>query len=182
MSQKDRQPLPDSAGIELIMPTANDRLGAVFSALYSFWIARQAAAGLNSPLDGGRRDAYSLILFNHEPSTSIENDLTSSPDELLTAALRQEAAGGKNFTSALERTQIVMNSHWSRERCGSLTAEKFDADCDTLADMHHRTPVVIFSSDDEDSDNVSDEAIYDVCRSAVRQGFVDFHPERYFSL
>lgn len=46
--------------------------------------------------------------------------------------------------------------------------------------MHHRTPVVIFLSDGEDT--VSDESIYDLCRSAVRQGFVDFHPERYFSL
>ncbi|KAI9455154.1 hypothetical protein BJY52DRAFT_1122135, partial [Lactarius psammicola] len=146
MCKKDQQPLPDSAGIERIVSTANDRLGAVFSALYSFWIAHQAAVNFKSPLDGGRRDAYSLIFFNHESSLSIENDFTSSPDELLTAALRFEANGAKNFTSALERTQNVMDSHWSRER----------------------TPVVIFLSDGED--NVSDEAIYDVCRSAVRQG------------
>ncbi len=180
MSQKDRQPLPDSAGTERIVLTANDRLGAVFSALYSFWIARQAAVNFNSPLDGDRRDAYSLILFNHESSTSFENDTTRSPDELLTAALRFEADGGKNSTSALERTQNVMDSHWSRERYGPRTRQTFDAVYDTLADMHHRTPIVIFLSDGED--NVSDEAIYDVCRSAVRQGFVEFHPERYFSL
>ncbi|KAH9029425.1 hypothetical protein EDB85DRAFT_1867188 [Lactarius pseudohatsudake] len=146
MCQQDRQPLPNSAGIERITPTANDRLGVVLSALYSFWIARQAAVDRNTQAGGGRRDAYSLIFFNHEPSTSIENDFTSSPDELLTSALQFEADGGTDFTSALERAQEIMTSQWSTER----------------------TPVMIFLSDGED--HVTDEAIYDVCRGAVRQG------------
>ncbi|SRR6266702_1458000 len=121
MYLRDRQPLPNSAGIERIVHTANNRLGAVFSALYSFWIARQAAVDRNSPMGGERRDAYSLIFFNHEPSTSsIEYDFTSSPDELLTAALHFDADGGTDFPSALKRTQDVMTSHWSTERCGSF--------------------------------------------------------------
>jgi hypothetical protein len=33
-----------------------------------------------------------------------------------------------------------------------------------------RTPVVIFLSDGED--NIRDEPIFDICRGAVRQGFV----------
>lgn len=37
---------------------------------------------------------------------------------------------------------------------------------------HRRTPVVIFLSDGED--DIRDENIFDICRSAVRQGFVDF--------
>lgn len=37
---------------------------------------------------------------------------------------------------------------------------------------------MIFLSDGED--HVSDEAMYDVCRGAVRQGFVDLHPLHYF--
>jgi len=146
MCQQDRQPLANAAGTDRIMPTANDRLGSVFSALYSFWLARQAAIDRNAQIGGVRRDAYSLIFFNHEPSTSIENDFTSSPDELLTAALRFEADGGTDFTRALGRTQSIMDAHWSTER----------------------TPVVIFLSDGEDY--VTDEPIFDICRSAVRQG------------
>ena len=116
----DRQPLPNSAGIDRIVHKANNRLGAVFSALYVFWIARQAAVDRNPGPSGGRRDAYSLIFFNHEPSTtSIENDFASSPDELLTAALDFGIHGGKDFTGALERTQELMTSHWSAERYGS---------------------------------------------------------------
>lgn len=71
----------------------------------------------NLPMGGGRRDAYSLIFFNHEPSTSIENDFASSPDELLTAALRFGAEGGTDFTGALARAHNIMASHWSTERC-----------------------------------------------------------------
>src|SRR6266850_7609810 len=116
MCQQDRQPLHNAAGIERITPIANDRLGCVFSALYSFWLARQAAIDRNAQTGGVRRDTYSLIFFNHEPSTSIENDLTGSPDELLTAALQFEADGGTDFTRALERTQSIMDAHWSTER------------------------------------------------------------------
>ena len=116
MCQQDRQPRPNAAGIDRITPTANDRLGAVFSALYSFWLARQAAIDRNAQLGGARKDSYSLIFFNHEPSTSIEGDFASSPDELLTAALRYEADGGTDFTEALERTHNIMNAHWSTER------------------------------------------------------------------
>ena len=123
MCQQDRQPLPNSAGIARIVLTANDRLGVVFAALYSFWIARQAAVDRNAP-GGGRRDSYSLIFFNHEPSTSLENDFTSSPDELLTAALQFEADGGTDFTSALASAENTMTSHWSPERCGSFFPRK----------------------------------------------------------
>ena len=116
MRLRDRRPLANSAGVDLITPTANNRLGSVFSALYSFWLARQAAIDRNAQLGGARRDAYSLVFFNHEPATCIENDFASSPDELLTAALQYEADGGTDFTRALERAQNIMDSNWSAER------------------------------------------------------------------
>ena len=119
MCLQDRQPLANSAGVDRITPTANDRLGCVFSALYSFWLVRQAAIDRNARVGGpggARRDAYSLIFFNHEPLTCIENDFASSPDELLTAALQYEADGRTDFTRALERAQNIMDSNWSSER------------------------------------------------------------------
>ena len=62
-----------------------------------------------------------MIFFNHEASTStIENDFTSSPDELLTAALDFGIYGGTDFTCALEMAHNVMTSHWSTERYGQF--------------------------------------------------------------
>jgi hypothetical protein len=146
MSQQDMQPPPDSAGIERIKPTADNRLGAVFSSLYSFWIEREAVISRNSVNGRDGNDAYSLIFFNHEQSTPIEYDFTSSPDELLTAALHFNATGDTDFSSVLERAQNVMTSHWSSER----------------------TTIVIFFSGGEG--NVKNKAMYDLCRDAVRQG------------
>ena len=105
----------------------------------------------------------------------IENDTTSSPDELLTAALQFGPNGGKNFTGAL-KTHEVMYSHWSIERHGSW----IDATRHTPANMYHRPPVIVFMSDGED--DVSEEAIYDICGSAVRQGYVCLDPEHYYSM
>ncbi|KAI0292619.1 hypothetical protein B0F90DRAFT_1671124 [Multifurca ochricompacta] len=114
----------------------------------SFWLARQAAISRNAHLHLGvdRRDAYSLIFFDNESTICLENDSTSSPDELLTAALQYGPSVGTNFSCALESTQKVMDSHWSRERA----------------------PVVIFLSDGEGM--IKDETMYNICRSAVRQG------------
>jgi hypothetical protein len=166
MSQQDMQPPPDSAGIERIKPSADNRLGAVFSSLYSFWIEREAVIGRNSVNGRDGNDAYSLIFFNHEQSTPIEYDFTSSPDELLTAALHFNATGDTDFSSALERAQNVMTSHWSSERLVHLTGS--DTIRDTPADARHRTTVVIFFSGGEG--NVKNKAMYDLCRDAVRQG------------
>ena len=118
MSKEDIQPPPDSSGIERIKATADNRLGAVFSTLYSFWIQREAAVNRNSVKGIDRKDAYSLIFFNNEQSTPIEYDFTSSPDQLLTAALRFRAHGDTDFSSAIKKAQTVMTSHWSSKRLG----------------------------------------------------------------
>jgi len=152
MSCYDRQPLPNAPGSNLITSTANNRLGAVISSLYSFWIARQAAISHNAELGGHRRDAYSLIFFSDNPSVCVENDFTSTPDQLLASSLRYTPYGCENYTLALQKAQTLMTSHWNTER----------------------TPVLIFLSDGEHS--CGDEAMYDICRNAVRHGMpLSFH-------
>ncbi|KAH8977863.1 hypothetical protein EDB86DRAFT_2816692 [Lactarius hatsudake] len=152
MWSTDRRPLINAPGTNRIIPTANNRLGAVVASLYSFWTARQAAISQNAQLGGRRRDAYSLIFFSNNPLTCVENDFTSSPDELLTSSLRYKPGGDENYTLALQKAQSIMTSHWSTER----------------------TPVLIFLSDGEHK--CGDEAMYDICRSAVRQGMpLSFH-------
>lgn len=120
MARSDRQPLPNAAGTSLIARTANNRLGAVISSLYSFWIARQAALSNNAQLGAHRRDAYSIIFFSKQPLTCVENDFTSSPDELLTACLRYRPYQNEIYILAIKKAQDIMNLHWSTERCGIL--------------------------------------------------------------
>jgi hypothetical protein len=116
MSFDDRRPLPDAPMTTQIQEVADNRLGAVYSALYSFWIARHAATTGNQQTACARRDAYSIILFNGATTDVVTDDFTSSPDELLDAVLRYQAGGSTNFTTALQAGQTVMEQNWSIER------------------------------------------------------------------
>lgn len=169
MARPDRQPLPNAAGTQRITPTANNRLGAVLSSLYSFWIARQAAASHNARLGGNRRDAYSIIFFSRRPFICVQNDFTSSPDQLLSSCLRYRPFQNENYTLAIETAQTIMTSHWSTERYGPpLHGSLALVTCET--DLHHRAPVLIFLSDGES--HIGDKPVQDICRAAVSRGFV----------
>ena len=111
MSWDDRCPLADAPMTDLITRFANNRLGAVYSALHGFWSARHAA-----DTAGARRDAYSVILFNSASIPILINDFTSTPDQLLGAVLGHQAGGGRNFSEALRAGRAVMEQNWSSER------------------------------------------------------------------
>ena len=111
MNDSDRIPSPGAPMTNIISQFANNRLGAVYSALYGFWSARHTAATA-----GARRDAYSVILFNSGSKTILSNDLTSSPDELLGAMLGHQADGGTNFSEALRAGRVVMKRNWDTDR------------------------------------------------------------------
>ncbi|KAI0290684.1 hypothetical protein BC826DRAFT_956091 [Russula brevipes] len=153
MSLGDRRPLADGPMTDRIRRSANNRLGAVYSALYSFWHARHAATAAGPQTIGARRDAYSIILFSRAAINVLSNDFTSSPDQLLNFVLAWQTDRGTKFTAALGAGQAVMEQYWSTER---------------LVTRPSSTPVMIFLSDGEGS--VSDTTIQDLCRSAVRLG------------
>ena len=55
MSLTDRQPLADGPAAERITRVENNRLGAVFSAVYAFWSARHAAVAAGQRTLGVQR-------------------------------------------------------------------------------------------------------------------------------
>ena len=117
MSHGDRCPPPNTAITNRIRQTANNRLGAVYSALHGFWSARHAAVTLGRQSGvGARRDAYSVILFNSTARSILTNDFTSTPDQLLDAMLAYRAGGGTNVSEALRAAGAVMEQNWSTER------------------------------------------------------------------
>ena len=116
MSNTDRRPLPNAPATNRIRVRADNRLGAVYSALYSFWSARHAAVTSDRQTIGARRDAYSVILFNATAKSVVVNDFARSPDQLLGAVLNEETERGTNFAAALQAGQAVMEDNWSAER------------------------------------------------------------------
>jgi hypothetical protein len=111
MSYRDRSPLAGGPGT---MPS--NRLSAVYSALYRFWSARRAAVTVDRQTSGARRDAYSVILFNSTTTPVLVNDSTRTPDELLNVLRRHKALGGRDFSGALQSSQVIMERNWSRKR------------------------------------------------------------------
>jgi len=125
----------------------DNRLGAVYSSLYSFWMSRHSA-GASGPSRQAtpRRDAYSVVLFDDEIVNCVNNDFTSSPDELLDIVMEYGADGCTFYDLAIRTTEQVMRRYWSTER----------------------SPVVIFLSDGESS--ISDADMQTFCRSAIALG------------
>jgi Mg-chelatase subunit ChlD len=143
MRAMDHKPLDDTPAAKRIRAWANNRLGAVYSALYSFWSARDVAVNAGNKTArtrrvGGastasvsarpgivpatrrtvsiRRDAYSAVLFNKKTKEVLVNDSTSSSDELLSKFLSEGASGGTDFSAALRAAKAVMVQNWSAER------------------------------------------------------------------
>lgn len=117
MSGNDRRPLADTPVTARINRSCPDRLGAVYSSLHGFWSSRHAAVNApGSQATGGRRDAYSIIFFDHEIHEGVTNNFTSTPDQLLDSVLAVQARGGTDFTAALAHGRTVMQRHWSTER------------------------------------------------------------------
>jgi hypothetical protein len=117
MSLGDRQPLPNTPVTARIAATCSNRLGAVYSSLYAFWLSRQNILNQSySQHASSRRDAYSVLLFDHEVISCLENDFVSAADQLLNAVLAHPSRGGTDYTAALKAAQAVMTAYWSSER------------------------------------------------------------------
>jgi hypothetical protein len=114
MATQDRRPLQNTPGARLITQHANNRLGAVYSALEAFWRSRDAAIPAGSNVF--RRDAYSILLFNESVIRCLVNDFSSSPDGLLATIVSTRAYGGTDFDTALKSSLQIMRECWNTER------------------------------------------------------------------
>jgi hypothetical protein len=165
MTSRDRRPLADAPAADLIREHADNRLGAVYSALYSFWSARHAAITAGQQGAGVRHDAYSVVLFSERTTNVLVNDFTRTPDQLLDIVLEERPSFGTNFSAALGAARAIMEQHWTTER---LVIRSGSVLLLLKALPQLRMPIMIFLSDGAGS--VSDELIRDVCRSAVGRG------------
>ena len=126
MSTMDRTPLHGTPSTDRLLGTFDNRLGAVYQAMHSFWLARAHAH--NGRAVENRRDAYSAILFNSGAARLFTDDFQSTPDELLTPFLYYHPAGGTNFNAALEATQQVVDEFWSAERLSLILSLRENSD------------------------------------------------------
>jgi hypothetical protein len=92
------------------------------------------------------------MFFSKDPLICVENDFTSSPEELLNSCLGYKPGESENYTRAIRKAQSLMTSHWSTERA----------------------PVFIFLTDGQS--HIEDKPMYDICRDATRHRMpLSFH-------
>jgi len=169
MGLNNSMPLPATPVTPTILSRHNNRLGAVYLSLHSFWQSRRHA--LTAPGSGVqasvRKDAYSVVLFHHAVTRSFENDFQRTPENMLQSLLQYEANGGTNYELAVIETEAVMRRHWSSERCVVMGVQN-----GMLTWTQLRSPVVIFLSDGEC--NIQDTTIRTLCRAAISLGWVEW--------
>src|SRR6266849_5600542 len=100
MSDTDHRPLADAPAAHLIRQYADNRLGAVYSALHSFWSARHTAIMTGQQGAGVRHDAYSVVLFCDRITNILVDDFTRTPDQLLDTVLAEQPSGCTDFSKA----------------------------------------------------------------------------------
>lgn len=163
MGGSDRRPLGNTPSTNLITRRHNHRLGAVYSSLDAFWLARQIVTNVGGHGAPIRRDAYTVILFDHNISPSVVHDFSSTPNQLLNAVLQFNSGGGTNFTAAIQAAQSHMEQYWSNERCAYYNQLAY-----THVLCFARSPVVIFLSDGECS--IADETMQNLCLRSIALG------------
>jgi hypothetical protein len=136
MGCSDRKPLQGTPVTQRIAARHNNRLGAVYSALYAFWSAR-ASAQTQAGQAALRRDAYSVIFFDDSVTIPLANNFQSSPDDLLNTVLAQSARGGTDFNTALRNVQNIMETHWSTDRFVASESTKCEAHMLTSLPLEH---------------------------------------------
>jgi len=165
MSSRDNRPLADDPASSKIRQYADNRLGAVYTALSNFWSARAVVAA-GQQVAGARRDAYSIVFFDSFTKNVLVNDFTSTPGQLLDLVLAERPTNGTDFTVALGAAGAIMCQNWSTERL--VVQSSFLSPFLFLTFPKFRAPIMFFLSDGECP--VSDEVIQNVCHSAVQRG------------
>ncbi|CAG8440721.1 9944_t:CDS:10, partial [Cetraspora pellucida] len=112
MNGRDKRPIQGTPIYESLVKNHNNRLGAVYNAVYSFLKARLSsqAAQYNEAVC---RDTVSLILFDFEATIAIENQPFNDPENLLTIMLQHNSRTGTNFNAAILKAGYIIEKHFN---------------------------------------------------------------------
>ncbi|CUA74500.1 hypothetical protein RSOLAG22IIIB_11257 [Rhizoctonia solani] len=116
MKRHDHLPLANLPVTSRLVSQCNNRYGAVVSALYGFLKNREAAvtnAGLRS-----RQDSYTFLMHDNKSEVRVQNDLTSTTEQLIDRLipLRPVGGAGNDFGLALTMAQQTIERNWSTDR------------------------------------------------------------------
>ncbi|CAG8499822.1 1587_t:CDS:10 [Acaulospora colombiana] len=116
MYDTDKRPLQNTPIYNQLVRSHNNRLGAVYNAVYSFIDTRISTFRSNNSFSYNAsltpKDTVSLILFDHEAHVEIEHAPLVDPNQFLSNMLRNTARGGTNFDLAIQKAGFVIDNHF----------------------------------------------------------------------
>ncbi|CAH1767672.1 9095_t:CDS:2 [Entrophospora sp. SA101] len=147
MSHNDRKPLENiRLGIrEKIAQRHDNRLGAVYSAVYSFMETRLTSQR-NLTKGAINKDTVSLILFNSSTIVPIENQPLSDLDKFLDIMIEHSPCDGTNFELAIQKAGFLIDKYYDPTK----------------------TNIIIFLSDGEGGS--PDAQLENICRVNQQRG------------
>ncbi|KAH9047481.1 hypothetical protein EDB83DRAFT_2317547 [Lactarius deliciosus] len=182
MDSSDRKPLVEGPAAERIQARSNNRLGAVYSALYSFWSARHAAVaagqralGTQRGLDSVYSALYSFWSARNAGATGVQEPTVTRRDAYSVILFNDFTTNVvvNDFTSspgpALRYYATSSRLRWNKLCYSSpRSPSHHGAKLEHRKLLEPRIPIMIFLSDGQSA--VSDEVVQDLCRSALRLG------------
>ncbi|CAG8439902.1 6328_t:CDS:2 [Acaulospora colombiana] len=113
MSLNDKKPLPDAPCYDKLKQDHNNRIGAIYNAVYAFmqaWSCRQLHGQTMN------KDAVSLILFNDQVTVPFENQAFDDSEALLDQMIKHKARGGRDFGLAIQKAGFLINQYYEANK------------------------------------------------------------------
>ncbi|CAG8632178.1 3585_t:CDS:2, partial [Ambispora gerdemannii] len=147
MSYSDCKPLGQKTQTSRLLYNHQNRLGAVYEAVYTFIETRKnSRKATRVGLSAIDRDITSLILFDDAATVVFENQSLSNTEQLLSKMMKFNANGGTSFHAGINKAAEIVEKYHDRQK----------------------TNVIIFLSNGECS--VPESGLRSLCQREVKKG------------
>lgn len=135
MTSTDHRPLANSPVTQLVVQRQNNRFGAALTSLFTFCKARDEAVRQGAAT-GARRDAYSVILFDHQATVRFYlPHLNWCYLCIFSGAIAERF---HQHSRANHKSMLKSFGRWYKLQCGSEVCSRRDGD-----QLEHRK-VILF--------------------------------------
>ncbi|CAG8553519.1 15287_t:CDS:1 [Funneliformis mosseae] len=117
MSSKDCKPICSSTATLRLKLSHDNRLGAVYDAVYTFIDSRRSSRKASpSGQMAVDRDTVSLVLFDDNVDTAFENESLSKHEELLTKMMKFRPCGYNLYNIGIDKASEIINKYYDASK------------------------------------------------------------------
>ncbi|RIA83800.1 hypothetical protein C1645_833247 [Glomus cerebriforme] len=117
MSFNDCQPICSSTATSRLKLSHNNRLGAVYDAVYNFIetrrSSRKATPSGQMAID---RDIVSMVLFDYKAFVVFENESLSDPERLLTKMMKHQPTGDNYYHEGIKKASEIIDKYYDASK------------------------------------------------------------------